>query len=68
VDFIIVRQGRFTPVEVNGTENPSLTDARHLLTFLGEHPKPARHGYITCRCGQPLRLHEKVTALPWFCL
>ena len=68
VDFIIAREGRLTPIEVKWTENPSLTDARHLLGFLGEHPKQARHGYIICRCDRPLRLHDKVTALPWFCL
>ena len=68
VDFIVARDGRLTPIEVKWTENPSLSDARHLLTFLGEHPKQARHGYIVCRCPRPLRLHDKVTALPWFCL
>jgi predicted AAA+ superfamily ATPase len=68
VDFIIAREGLFTPIEVKWTGNPSLTDARHLLTFLGEHPKQAKHGYIICSCGQPLRLHDQVTALPWFCV
>ena len=66
VDFIIARDGRLTPIEVKWTENPTLTDARHLLTFLGENPKQARHGYIVCRCPRPLRLHDKITALPWF--
>lgn len=68
VDFVIEREGKFTPVEVKWTNNPSLSDARQLLRFLGEHPKQARHGYIICRCEAPLRLHDKVTALPWFCL
>ncbi|MBI2840488.1 MAG: hypothetical protein HYX75_19385 [Acidobacteria bacterium] len=36
-----------------------------LLTFLDEHPKRAGHGYIICRCKEPLRMHDKVTALPW---
>ena len=68
VDFIIQREGRLTPIEVKWTENPSLSDARHLRTFLNEHPKQAKHGYILCRCPQPRRLHDKVTALPWNCL
>jgi len=68
VDFIIERAGRFIPVEVKWTDNPSLSDARHLLAFLGEHRKQANHGYIICRCRAPLQLHDKVTALPWFCL
>lgn len=68
VDFIIEQKNRFTPVEVKWTDNPTPSDARHLLTFLGEHPEQARHGYIVCRCTAPLRLHDNVTALPWFCL
>jgi len=68
VDYIVEHAGELTPVEVKWTENPALTDARHLLTFLREHPKKAKHAYIICRCDRPLRLHDKVTALPWFCL
>ncbi len=68
MDFIIEREGRFTPVEVMWTDNPAHSDARQLLTFLGEHPKQARHGYIVCRCKAVLRVHDKVTALPWFYL
>jgi predicted AAA+ superfamily ATPase len=68
IDFIITRGGRFIPIEVKWTEHPSLADARHLLTFLNEHPKQARQGYIICRCPDPLALNDRVTALPWFCL
>ncbi|HEX7500487.1 MAG TPA: hypothetical protein VF524_09295 [Polyangia bacterium] len=45
-----------------------LTDARHLLTFMAEHPGKARQALIVCRCPRPMRLHERVVALPWFCL
>jgi hypothetical protein len=48
--------------------HPTLTDARHLLTFLNEKPKQAKQGYIICRCPRPLKLHDKVIALPWLCL
>ena len=68
VDFIVEHGGRLAPIEVKWTEKPTLTDARHLLTFLREHPRKAKHGYVVCRCDRPLRLHDKVTALPWFCL
>ena len=50
------------------TEKPALNDARHLLTFLDEKPKDAKQGYVICRCPRPLQLHEKIMALPWFCL
>jgi len=39
-----------------------------MLIFLGEHPKQAKHGYVICRCSHPLRIHDQITALPWFCL
>lgn len=68
VDFIVEHGGRLAPIEVKWTENPKLSDARHLLTFINEHPRKAPHGYIICRCDRPLRLHDKITALPWFCL
>ena len=68
VDFIVEHGGSLTPVEVKWTEKPTLNDARHLLTFLREKPKDAKHGYVICRCPRPLRLHDKITALPWFCL
>ena len=68
VDFIIERGGTLTPIEVKWSERPSVRDARHLLTFLAEHPKAAKHGYILCRGSHPLRIDEQITALPWFCL
>jgi uncharacterized protein len=68
VDFIIQRAGRLVPIEVKWTENPTLSDARHLLAFLAEHPQRAHGGYIICRCPQPLALSKQITALPWFLL
>jgi predicted AAA+ superfamily ATPase len=68
VDFIVEHGGALTPIEVKWTENPTASDARHLLTFLGERSKVAKHGYVICRCPRPLQLHDKITALPWFCM
>lgn len=68
VDFIVERGGRLTPIEAKWSERPDLSEARHLLSFLEEHPRRAEHGYLVCRCAAPLRLHERVTALPWFYL
>ena len=68
VDFIIEREGTLTPIEVKWSEKPTGQDARHLLTFLEEHPKQAKQGYLVCRCSRPAQLHEQITALPWFCL
>jgi len=68
VDFIMERGGKLTPMEVKWTENPTVHDARHLLAFLQEKKKDAQHGYVICRCPRPLQLHDRITALPWFCL
>jgi predicted AAA+ superfamily ATPase len=68
VDFIIARGGRLIPIEVKWTERPTLGDARHLVTFLAEHSKRTRRGYVICRCSVPLALTDRVTALPWSCL
>lgn len=68
VDFIVEYGGRLTPIEVKWSEHPTASDARHVLTFLGEHPRQAQHGYVICRCPRPLQLHDKITALPWFYL
>lgn len=68
VDYIIERGQTLTAVEVKWTQNPTPSDARHLVTFLNEHPDQPGQGYIVCRCDRPLQLHERVTAIPWFCL
>jgi predicted AAA+ superfamily ATPase len=68
IDYIIEYRGALTPIEVKWTERPTVHNARHLLTFLKEHPKQASHGYLICRSSHPLRIHDQITALPWFCL
>lgn len=68
IDFIVEHGGTLTPIEVKWAERPHASDARHLLAFLREKPKDATHGYVICRCPRPLRLHDQITALPWFCL
>ena len=68
VDYIIERGQTLTAVEVKWTQNPTPSDARHLVTFLNEHPDQPGQGYVVCRCDRPLQLHERVTAIPWFCL
>ncbi|MBM4029370.1 MAG: ATP-binding protein [Planctomycetes bacterium] len=68
VDYIIERGETLTAIEVKWTQNPTVSDARHVLTFLNEHPDQPGQGYIVCLCDYPLQLHERVTAIPWFCL
>lgn len=68
IDFIVERKGRLLPIEVKWTENPSTKDARHLRTFLAENHRRARQAYVVCRCRRPMRLDDRITAIPWFYL
>jgi predicted AAA+ superfamily ATPase len=65
IDFVVERGGLVTPIEVKWTERPTVSDARHLLSFMKEHEGKAPHGYIICRCEYPMQLHPQITALPW---
>ena len=53
------------PIEVKGTESPSLADASHLKLFLETYPQRARRGFIVCRCREPRRLADNIEAVPW---
>ena len=55
---------RWLAVEVKWSDAPADRDARHLRTFLAEHPK-ARGGVIVCRTPRRFALGGKVTAVPW---
>ena len=64
VDWVVERSGKFVPVEVKYRETPTLSDARHLRTFMKEYPTDGT-GYIICRVPRPMRLADDIVALPW---
>jgi hypothetical protein len=43
---------------------PTDRDAKHLRTFLAEHPK-AREGVIVCRTPRRFALGGRISAVPW---
>lgn len=65
IDFIIERGGKWIPVEVKWTDKPAAHDARHIKTFLAEHPGRAPRGFVVCRTPRPVQLAENITAIPW---
>ena len=64
VDWVVVGEGRWLPVEVKWSDAPAERDARHLQTFLSEYPK-AREGVIVCRTPRRFKIAPKITAVPW---
>ena len=64
VDWIVVGDDRWVPVEVKWSEAPAERDTRHLQTFLSEYPK-ARDGVVVCRTPRRFKLAPKITAVPW---
>lgn len=64
VDWIVVGDDRWVPVEVKWSEAPAERDTRHLQTFLSEYPK-AREGVVVCRTPRRFKIVPKITAIPW---
>jgi len=64
VDWIVTGADRWLPVEVKWVEAPTARDARHLETFLAEHPK-AREAVVVCRAPRRFKIGAKVIAVPW---
>ncbi len=64
VDWIVMGEERWLPVEVKWSDAPTERDTRHLRVFLEEHPK-AREAVVVCRTPRRFKIVEKVTAVPW---
>lgn len=64
VDWVVEKSGLFIPVEVKYRDTPTLSDARHLRTFMKEYPTTGM-GYIVCRAPRIMRLDDDITAIPW---
>lgn len=64
VDWVVEKEGHYTPVEVKWTDNPLPKDTRHLRTFLSEYPS-AGVGYVVCQVPRKAKLGEGIFALPW---
>lgn len=66
IDYIVERGDNLIPIEVKWSKHPNVSDCKHLLKFLADHPKATQKGYIICRCDQPMQIHERIIALPWW--
>lgn len=64
VDWIIDKNGTYTPVEVKWTQNPTASDIRYLEVFLSEYSS-AQIGYLVCQIPRKAKLSDHVFAIPW---
>ncbi len=64
VDWIVDKNGAYTPVEVKWTGNPTTNDIRYLEVFLSEYSS-AEVGYLVCQIPRKAKLSDRVFALPW---
>lgn len=63
VDWVLEREGRFTPLEVKWTEAPAGRDIRHLQVFLSEYE--CDEGFVVCRVPRPQQMTDRIRAIPW---
>lgn len=64
VDWVVVTEDRWLPVEVKWSDAPSERDARHLQTSLSEYSK-ASTGVVVCRTPRRFKITPKIAAVPW---
>ena len=64
VDWIIQTSQSLIPIEVKWTAAPTMSDAKHLQTFLKEYEE-AEVGYIVCQIPRKMKLDENIYAIPW---
>lgn len=63
VDWVIMRDQKYIPIEVKWTEVPTEKDCRHLELFCEEYQ--SEHAFIICRTPYRLKLSSRVSAVPW---
>lgn len=66
VDLILEWNGRYYPIEIKGTSNPSKADARGIQAFRAAYPRlDIAEGLVICTCSKIQPLTEKDFAVPW---
>ena len=62
--WVIDQQGEYIPLEAKLTPKPTLSDAKHLKTFLNEY-QDSKTGYVVCTTPRKIKLHNNIYAVPW---
>ncbi|MEA1937103.1 MAG: ATP-binding protein [Patescibacteria group bacterium] len=68
VDCVIDMGAKAIPIEIKASKNVSLSKIRGLKSFLDDHKKIAKQGYVIIMGERKEKLADNITAIPWFCL
>lgn len=68
VDCVLDTGQEVIPMEIKAMTRIRRSDIRGLISFLDTYPRLARHGWVVTMGGEPERLDDRITAIPWNCL
>lgn len=63
IDYVLDVSHHYIPIEVKWSDQPTLSDAKHLRKFMDEYQ--VNQGYIICRTPHRYKITDKIIALPW---
>jgi len=64
VDWVVVKDDEWIPIEVKWTSKPVKSDYKHLKTFINEYPQ-AKRGFVICQTPVAMKVEDNITVLPW---
>lgn len=65
IDYVVIYNECYTPIEVKWTAKPTLKDARHILKFQQEYANTTKQSYIICNTPYAVKITERIVAWPW---
>ena len=67
VDFVLNMGQKILPIEVKLTDKPKYADIQNLTLFMEEYPE-TKTGILIYTGDEVKLMHDKIIALPWYCL
>ena len=64
VDWVIDKEGSYTPIETKWTDSPKESDIKHLKVFLDEY-KNSKNAYLICQTPRKVMMDKNIFAIPW---
>lgn len=64
VDWVLVKEDEYIPIEVKWTDRPSAADIKYLQLFSQEYSE-TKVAYVVCRVARKIKLADNIYAIPW---